>query len=212
MRADAGHEFLGDPAGEPVTALVDQPAATEAVTSLVARPPHHPVTPPSGLTPPASTPPDGVTAPPGTRPRKQKPARKKRRGRRFVLGFVLLLLLGGAGTLWVASMARVIPGLPIAGQGDREGGNQSFVWTPVIVAPCSQAELSVIRDGEDGRERCQRTSNGEEHWVREPERGFPISNPNGPFPGEECTADGDTDYSPVGERMTCADGVWAVTS
>lgn len=203
VTADAGRSSTV----EPVTALVATHSANEAVTSLVAQPPNHPTTPPSGLTPPASTPPAGITA-----PRRTKPVKKKRRGRRVVAVLVLLLLLGGAGTLWVASMTRTIPGLPIAGQGDRAGGNESFVWTPVIVAPCSQAELSDIRDGEEGRERCQRTSNGDEHWVREPDRGFPISNPNGPFPGEDCTADGDTDYTPVGERIACTEGAWAVTS
>jgi len=196
--------------------------AVEPVTTLVAPQPPHPATPPSGLTPPSgstppggltppiSTPPTGVTAPP--RARRTKPARKKRRGRRVVSVIVLLLLLGGAGTLWVASMTRTIPGLPIAGQGDRAGGNESFVWSPELVAPCSQAELSDIREGEDGRERCQRTSDDNAHWVREPERGFPISNPNGPFPEEVCTADGDTDYSPVGDRVTCTDGEWTITS
>ncbi len=221
-------------AGEPITALVTPPPphpANEPVTGLVTQPQTHSATPPSGLTPPSGptppsgftppggqtppsgpTPPAGIATQPKTRRVKQKPAKKKRRGRRIVSVLVLLLLLGGAGTLWVASMTRVVPGLPIAGPGTRDPGSPDFVWVPAIVEPCSRASLSEERDGQDGRERCQRVSGGWEAWVKEPEDGFPISNPNGPFPDETCTADGDTDYTPVGEQVACTDGTWTVTS
>jgi hypothetical protein len=199
-------ERAGSPRAEPVTTLVAQPQ--EPVTSLVVQPPTHLGTPPSGLTPPS-----GVATPTVTPPkaRRTKPPKKKRRARRVVVLLVLLLLAGGAGTLWVASMLRTVTGVPTAGPG-RDGGAPPFDWSPTIVGPCSQAEISEIREGADGRERCQRTSDRNTSWVREPEQGFPISNPEGPFPTETCDVEGDTDYSPIGERVVCTEAVWTVTN
>lgn len=130
-----------------------------------------------------------------------------------MLLLVAALLLGGAGTLWWAAIHRHVAGTAVAGD-VLEPGESPSRWTPVPVEPCSRAELGRERDGADGTERCQRSPGpeGGQHWVRQPPGGFPKSDPAGHFPGEACTADGDTGYTPTGDRVACTRGKWQIVT
>jgi hypothetical protein len=93
--------------------------------------------------------------------------------------------------------------------GSTPSGSDS-AWVPTIVEPCAAVELDSPRTGKDGTERCQRTPDRDppQSWVEEPPGGFPKSNAAGPFPGEQCTVDGDRDYSPVGDHVQCDGKAW----
>jgi hypothetical protein len=116
----------------------------------------------------------------------------------------------GAGTLWWVANHRAVSGQPAAVGGTTSGPADTSRWEPVLVAPCSRVEVTTVREGRNGAERCQRTPNlaDAQHWVSEPPGGFPRSNADGPFPGESCTAEGDKEYSPVGDHVVCEDRTW----
>ncbi|HEX6355290.1 serine/threonine protein kinase [Actinophytocola sp.] len=170
--------------------------------------------PPSGsATSPAPT--GSSTRPPSgsaTSAKAGRTARRRRRFTRVVLLVVVLAFAGGAGTLWWAANHRTLSGQPSASGASTSGPVGASRWEPTLVEPCSRVERTTVRQGRNGRERCQRTPNGADaqHWVEEPATGFPKSNADGPFPGESCTADGDKDYSPVGDHVICEDGTWQI--
>jgi hypothetical protein len=126
---------------------------------------------------------------------------------------VLLVLAGGAGTLWWAATHRAIDGQAARVGGTDAGSETNSPWIPTVVDGCSKVELDRERTTADGdNERCQRTPDLDppQHWVEEPPGGFPKSNAAGPFPGEKCGINGDKDYSPVGDHVACAEGVWQI--
>jgi hypothetical protein len=125
---------------------------------------------------------------------------------------VLLALVGGAGTLWWAATHRTVPGHASATGSSTSGPNPTGRWEPTILEPCSAVERGRERPGANGNDRCQRTNTTDEpqHWVEEPPGGFPTSNADGPFPGEECTTNGDKEYSPVGDHVQCDGKTWQV--
>jgi hypothetical protein len=123
---------------------------------------------------------------------------------------VLIIFAAGAGTLWWSATHRAIPGQALAIGDTTSEPEETSHWEPTIVAPCSRVEIDQKRA--NGAERCQRTPNAQppQHWVKAPPGGFPKSNAGGPFPNETCVADGDDDYSPVGDHVSCEDGTWQV--
>ncbi|MFI7676491.1 protein kinase [Actinophytocola sp. NPDC049390] len=188
------------------TALVTHapPVATPANGSAAAS---GSATPPPGLAP--TTPPRGEPA--RSKPARQKTARRtKRKLRRAVLLLVALLLAGGAGALWWAATHRDVPGTATAA-GQPGTGETESRWEPEVVEPCSAVDIAQTRA--NGTERCQRTrdTTTPQSWVKAPPDGFPVkSDPSGPFVAESCQADGDTDYSPVGDHLYCENKTWTV--
>jgi serine/threonine-protein kinase len=171
----------------------------------------HPVT--GSATSPA-TPPSGSAIPskPAKPSKAQRKARRRRKAKQAILLVVLLALVGGAGTLWWAATHRTIPGHASATGSPTSGPNPTSRWEPTILEPCSAVERGRERPGANGNDRCQRTNTTDEpqHWVEEPPGGFPTSNADGPFPGEECTTIGDKEYSPVGDHVQCDGKTWQV--
>jgi serine/threonine protein kinase len=200
--------------GDSATPLATPPSGSPT------QPPTHPATPPSGS---STQPPTGSATPPATPPRgsaagaeaplkAQRTARRRRKARRAALLVVLALFVAGAGTLYWAATHHGIAGQPSASGRTGNPPPPPADWTPTVVEPCSRVEIASERAG--GTERCQRTPDREpsQHWVEAPPGGFPKSNAGGPFPGEECVADGDQDYSPVGDRVACSGGTWQVSA
>ena len=205
-----------------------------SATSLTTSPSGSSTHPPSGSATPPTTPPSGSsthpvtgsatspTTPPSgsaisSKPAKpskaQRKARRRRKAKQAMLLVVLLALLGGAGTLWWAATHRTVPGhASAAGSSPTSGPNPTSRWEPTILEPCSAVERGRERPGANGNDRCQRTNTTDEpqHWVEEPPGGFPTSNADGPFPGEECTTNGDKEYSPVGDHVQCDGKTWQV--
>jgi hypothetical protein len=129
-----------------------------------------------------------------------------------VLLVVLLILVGGAGTLWWAATHRTIPGHASATGSPTGEPGQVSRWEPTIVEACTKVERGRERPGANGTERCQRTNTtaDPQSWVEAPPGGFPKSNAAGPFPGETCTTNGDKEYSPVGDHVECVETTWQV--
>jgi hypothetical protein len=138
--------------------------------------------------------------------------RRRRKVKQAVLLVILVVFAAGGGTLWWAANHRAVPGQASAAGESTSPSATPSQWVPTLVAPCSRVELTTTRLGTNGAERCQRTPNrpDPQHWVEEPPTGFPKSNAEGPFPGESCVADGDKDYSPVGEHVICDGKTWQV--
>jgi eukaryotic-like serine/threonine-protein kinase len=182
-----------------------------------------PAIPPHGSTPPPATPPESPASSPQppttpsphgeTPPKHTSPNRKTRRkslrkkAKQAFLLTILIIFAAGAGTLWWSATHRTIPGAPSSADSP-DSSQQPTPWIPIVVAPCSRVEIDSKRA--NGTERCQRTPalTPPQYWVEAPPGGFPKSNAGGPFPGEKCVAEGDEDYSPVGDHVTCKDGTW----
>lgn len=162
---------------------------------------------------PSPAPTRGLAGKPPT-PATRRTARWRRKFKQATLIVILIAFTGGAGTLWWAATHRAIPGQASAAGAPSDQPEGNTRWEPQPVAPCSRVELAAERVGENGNERCQRTPNlrDPQHWVEEPPGGFPNSNAAGYFPGEPCDADGERDYSPVGDHVICENGIWRVNA
>jgi eukaryotic-like serine/threonine-protein kinase len=179
-------------------------SATRPAAGPVKPPANPPATPPGG----SAIPPRGSTPPARAQRRTARRQSLKRKVRQGTLLLTLVALLAGGGTLWWAATHRDVTGQPSA-VGSRPSDSHAD-WVPTVVEPCAAVELDTPRTGRDGAERCQRTPDRDppQSWVREPPGGFPKSNAAGPFPGEQCTVDGDRDYSPVGDHVQCDGKAW----
>ena len=185
-------------------ATVDPPVPLATGTGRSTQPAAPPTTPPGG----SAVPPPGPAAPARARQMTARRQRIRRKVKQGTLLLTLVALLTGGGTLWWAATHRGVTGQPSSV--GRSAGDSDSDWVPAIVEPCAAVELDSPRTGRDGAERCQRTPDRDppQSWVREPPGGFPKSNAAGPFPGEQCTVDGDRDYSPVGDHVQCDGRTW----
>lgn len=207
------------PAAPPKTPANGTPAPSGSATNpptpasgSSTHPPSHSASPlPAPASPPL--PANSPTTPPRGKPaRKKHPNQKlswKRKLRRATLLLIAILLAGAAGTLWWAANHREVPGT--ASAANHPGEAPPSQWTPEIVESCSAVDIGQTRAG--NTERCQRTrdTTPPQSWVKAPQDGFPVkSDPNGPFVTETCVADGDTEYSPVGDHLYCENKTWTV--
>lgn len=182
----------------------------------VVTPRHLPTMPGPALGPP-TPPPMPVYAPGPWREEIAPPPTRNGRGRAVALAAAVVVVLAVAvgGYLAVANRTADQTAKPdgrsptvLGGEPARETGP----WTPVVAARCTLAERGNVRTVDDRRQRCQRNPAGDQDWVLEPEGGFPKSNPAGPFGGEACRAEADTDFSPTGDPVTCHAGKWQAAS
>ncbi|HVV24594.1 MAG TPA: protein kinase [Pseudonocardiaceae bacterium] len=155
---------------------------------------------------PASTPPAGVPGPPAWASPDVPAPRKKPRAP-WIAALAVLALATGGGVYWAATQ-HTVPGGPVPGPGGTgHPAAPQPAWTPVPLTACAFADRGAVRTIDGVTARCQRTSANGQEWVEQPEGGFPVSNPSGPFPGESCTPP-DTDYTPTGVPLTCANRKW----
>lgn len=154
---------------------------------------------------PMSTPPTGVPGPPIS-PSRAVP--KKKRRAPWIVALAVLALAAGGGIYWAAT-PHTVPGSPIIRpSGTGHPAAPQSAWTPVPLTRCVLADEGAVRTIDGVTARCQRTSANTQDWVKQPEGGFPVSNPSGPFPGEACGTSPDTDYSPTGVSLTCTNRKW----